>query len=51
MSVPEVFYGMNHLLIAKPDRNILLQFSPINALSLSAFKKREEYLKPKGENL
>jgi len=45
MGVPEVFYGTNHLYIVKPDRDFLFEVSPVDALSLSAFAKRTNYLK------
>ncbi len=47
MGVPEVFYGLNHLYITKPDRDFLLEISPIDVLSLSSYAKREHYLKHK----
>jgi hypothetical protein len=37
MSMPEVFYGFNHLYLVHPARDLLLEFSPVPALSLSAF--------------
>jgi len=39
MSMPEVFYGFNHLYISNTKKDILLEFSPVNALSLAAFAK------------
>lgn len=41
MSMPEVFYGFNRLYITNPTNNLLLEFSPVEALSLAAFAKRE----------
>ncbi len=37
MGMPEVFYGFNHLYIGNPKKDVLLEFSPVPALSLSAF--------------
>lgn len=39
MSMPEVLYGFNHLYVCHPDKDLFLEFSPIPALSLSAFIK------------
>ena len=39
MSMPEVFYGFNHLYVCRPDKDLFLEFSPVPALSLSAFVK------------
>lgn len=39
MGMPEVFYGFNHLYIASPKKDVLLEFSPVPALSLSAFAR------------
>ena len=47
MGVPEVFYGFNHLYITKPDRDFLLEISPIDVLSMSSYAKREHYFKQK----
>lgn len=38
MGMPEVFYGYNHLYITNPQKDLLLEFSPIDALRLSAFE-------------
>lgn len=45
MGMPEVFYGFNHLYIINPQKDILLEFSAVDALSLSAFAKQREHLK------
>ena len=45
MGMPEVFYGFNHLYISNPDKDILLEFSPVPALSLSAFAFQKDMLK------
>ena len=45
MSMPEVFYGFNHLYVCRPDKDVLLEFSPVPALSLSSFAKQKEYVK------
>eukprot|EP00350_Pseudokeronopsis_sp_OXSARD2_P002610 CAMPEP_0170542370 /NCGR_PEP_ID=MMETSP0211-20121228/1817_1 /TAXON_ID=311385 /ORGANISM="Pseudokeronopsis sp., Strain OXSARD2" /LENGTH=73 /DNA_ID=CAMNT_0010845407 /DNA_START=143 /DNA_END=364 /DNA_ORIENTATION=- len=47
MGMPEVVYGMNHIYMSRPDRNFLYELSPVEALSFSAFAKREQYLKTK----
>jgi hypothetical protein len=39
MSMPEVFYGFNHFYVCRPDKDLFLEFSPVPALSLSAFVK------------
>jgi len=41
MGMPEVFYGFNRLYVSNAAKNILLEFSPVEALSLAAFAKRE----------
>ncbi len=48
MSMPEVFYGFNRLYISNAASDILLEFSPVEALSLSAFAKREALSAQKG---
>ena len=45
MGLPEVFYGNNHLYMAKPENNFLLEISPVDSLSYSSFVKRQEYLR------
>ena len=45
MSMPEVFYGFNRLYITNKSKDILLEFAPIEALSLSSFAKREALYK------
>ena len=45
MGMPEVFYGFNHLYISNPDKDILLEFSPVPALSLSAFAFQKDMYK------
>lgn len=39
MGMPEVFYGFNHLYVINPTKDVLLEFSAVDALSLSAFAK------------
>jgi hypothetical protein len=39
--MPEVFYGFNRLYIVCPVKDILLEFAPVEALSLASFAKRE----------
>ena len=46
--MPEVFYGFNRLMICNSDKDFLLEFSPIEALRLAAFKNQKEHLKEKG---
>ena len=41
-SMPEVFYGFNRLYLANSSHNILLEFSPLESLKLSAFAKQEQ---------
>lgn len=45
MGMPEVFYGFNHLYISNPDKDVLLEFSPVPALSLSAFAFQKDMVK------
>ena len=45
MSMPEVFYGFNHLYLANPHKDVLLEFSPGPALSLAAFAAQQKMLK------
>lgn len=47
--MPEVYYGFNRLYIANQSKDILLEFSPLEALSLSAFAKRDALSKKKSE--
>jgi len=39
--MPEVFYGFNRLYITFPNKDMLLEFAPIEALSLASYAKRE----------
>lgn len=41
MSMPEVLYGFNRFYVANPSKDILLEFAPIEALSLASYAKRE----------
>ena len=43
MSMPEVFYGYNHLYIVKSDKDLLLEFSPIDVLRLAAYEHQKLY--------
>ena len=45
MGLPEVFYGNNHLYLAKPEHNFLLEICPIDACSFSSYAKREAHLR------
>lgn len=48
MSMPEVFYGFNHLYVVCPGADVILEFSPVQALQLSAFAKQREMVKGAG---
>lgn len=48
--MPEVFYGFNRLYVVNPEKDILLEFAPIEALSLSSFAKRDALMKGKQED-
>ena len=51
MGMPEVFYGYNHFLVSCPDKDFLMEFSPAEALRLSAFKFQKEFFRdPKKED-
>jgi hypothetical protein len=39
MTMPEVFYGFNRVYFVCPDKDFILEFSPVDALSLAAFAK------------
>ena len=43
--LPEVFYGKNNFFALLPSSNFMLHVSPIDSVSLSGFKKRENYLR------
>jgi hypothetical protein len=45
MSMPEIFYGYNHLYIVRTDKDLLLEFSPIDILKLAAFDSQKIYYK------
>jgi hypothetical protein len=45
MGMPEVFYGFNHLYITNEEKDVLLEFSPVPALSLSSFAFQKDMLK------
>jgi hypothetical protein len=45
MGMPEVFYGFNHLYISNQEKDVLLEFSPVPALSLSSFAFQKDMLK------
>jgi hypothetical protein len=42
MGMPEVVYGYNRLYIVNPAKNLFLEFAPIEALRLTAFKHQNE---------
>ncbi len=48
--MPEVLYGFNRLYITKPSKDVLLEFSPIEALSLSAYAKQNYLYKQNKES-
>ena len=45
MGMPEVFYGNNHLYLAKPEHNFLLEICPKEAISFSSYAKRQSQLR------
>jgi len=45
MGLPEVLYGNNHLYLAKPEHNFLLEVCPVDAVSFSSFSKRQAHLR------
>lgn len=45
MGLPEIFYGNNHLYMAKPENNFLLEISAVDSLSFSSFSTRQEHLR------
>lgn len=51
MTLPEVVFGNNHLLIAHKDSNVLLHFNASDSLSYSGFEKRRMFLREGGVNL
>lgn len=40
-AVPDMFFGQNRLYIACADHNILLEFSPIDALLCSKYSEQK----------
>ncbi len=42
MGMPEAFYGYNHLYIVNPDKDFLLEISPVEALRLCSFEKAKK---------
>jgi hypothetical protein len=47
--LPEVFYGKNMFIAAMPSKNVLIEISPIESIALSAFGKRDKYLRKSAE--
>ena len=45
MGLPEVFYGNNHLYLARPDCNFLLEVSAVDAISFASYAKRQACLR------
>lgn len=45
MGLPEVFYGNNHLYLARPDCNFLLEISAVDAISFASYSKRQACLR------
>jgi hypothetical protein len=43
--LPDVFYGRNHVFITLPKNDFLLEICPVDSISLSAYAKREKYLR------
>jgi hypothetical protein len=40
MSMPEVLYGFNRLYLANPAKDILIEFAPLEGLSLAGYAKQ-----------
>jgi hypothetical protein len=45
MGLPEVFYGNNHLYIARPENNFLLEISAVDSISFASYAKRQNCLR------
>jgi hypothetical protein len=43
--LPEVFYGKNMFLVTMPLKDLLIEVNPVESVSLSAFLKRDKYLR------
>ena len=43
--MPEVVYGYNRLYIVNPEKDLLLEFSPIEALKLSAYAMQKKLIR------
>lgn len=43
--LPEVFYGKNVFLCWCPEKDVLLEVSPIDSIALSKFTKREKFMR------
>lgn len=52
MTLPEVFYGLNHLYIVNKKYGVLLDFNAVDSLSFAGYDKRRIFLDPvNGKNL
>ena len=47
MSMPEVLYGFNRLYITNAEKDLLLEFAPIEGVSLASFAKQKALIKEK----
>lgn len=45
MGLPEVFYGNNHLYIARPENNFLLEVNAVDSISFASYAKRQACLR------
>lgn len=43
--LPEVFYGKNMFLMTLASKDLLIEVSPVESISLSAYMKRDKYLR------
>ena len=44
MTLPEVFYGQNHLYIVNKQYGVLLDFNAVDSLSFAGYDKRRIFL-------
>jgi hypothetical protein len=47
MGMPEVFYGFNRLYVVNKEKDLILEFSPLEGISLSSFAKQKLLFKEK----
>lgn len=43
--LPEVFYGKNNFFVTMPSKDLLIEVNPVESISLSAYLKRDKYLR------